>query len=136
MNLSVGELHALRIHAGNGGVPQHLHAALFGSGDQPFVKLRPSQTNSWPVRKISGDSRALLRETYSAEFLSLSRRNFHAQVSQGGQRLRHHPFPARLFNRRRRTIRHDCLEPFLPRRDAGRQPRRPAANYEYIRTGN
>jgi hypothetical protein len=133
MNLSVAEVHALRIHAGDGGIPQHLHAAFFRPGNQPFMKHWPPQSNSRPLRKIGSDPRALLRKAYSAEFLSLPAGNLHAQLSQGSERLRHHPFPARLLNRRRRTVRDDCPQSLLARGNSHRQPRRPAAYDEYVR---
>jgi hypothetical protein len=92
----------------------------------------PPQTNSRPLWKIGSDPRALLSKTYSAEFLALTRGNFHPQVAQRAQRLRHHPFSARLFDGRRRTIRHDCLQPFLARGNSHREPRWAPTDDEYI----
>ena len=95
-----------------------------------------SQADSWPLRKIRRDPRAFLHKRYAPEFLPFSRVNFYPHVAQGSQRLRHHPFSARLVNGRRRAIRDGYLEPLLARGNRGRQPRRASANDEYVCTSS
>ena len=96
------------------------------------MQQRPPQTDARPLGKIGYHSSAILRKTDAPEFLPVSRVNLHAQSPQGRQRLWHHPFPARLFNGRRSTVRDDCPKAFLARRNRNCQPRRPSANDEYV----
>ena len=108
------------------------HSFNQGARNESLMKQWPSQPDSRPLRKIGKDSPAFLHKTYAAEFLPLSRVNFHPQGSQGIQRLRHHPLSTRFFNGRRSTIRDHHLEALLACRNGGSKPRWPSANYENV----
>jgi hypothetical protein len=110
-----GQVDDVAINARNGRSPQQAYAALFGPGDQAFVKKWAPQADSRPLREIGWDAGSLLSKGYAEESVAFFGTDLDPERSQGHESFRHHAFAARFFDWWCGTIGNDDLESFLRR---------------------
>src|SRR5208283_5104098 len=97
------------------------------------VKRCSPNPNSLPLREFSRHPRLTLHESDSSKSISCATGHCHTQLPQGGLRLWHHSFAARLINGRLHSVCHGHRKTFSPRRNRRCQPGRASSDYKNVR---